>query len=92
VPFALFNDISITYKNKIETKKKKTCPLTPPPPPPPPKKKKKSGKKKSLPVHLKYDLFAVNGDVTTCFHHSFTFFILQTKQKKIVIWVGSDNK
>lgn len=26
-------------------------------------------------VHLKYDLFAVDGDVTTCFHNSFTFLI-----------------
>ena len=52
------------------------------PPPPPTKKKKKHRKKKerkmnSLPVHLKYDLFAVDSDVMTCFHHSFTFLILQ---------------
>lgn len=28
-------------------------------------------------MHLKYDLFAVNSDIATCFHYSFTFVILQ---------------
>lgn len=29
------------------------------------------------PVHLKYDLFAIHGDVTACFYHPFPFVILQ---------------
>lgn len=32
-----------------------------------------------LPVHLKYDLFAIDGDIPTCFYHSFPFVILWDK-------------
>ena len=65
---------------------------------PPPQKKKKNPQKKkerkmnSLPVHLKYDLFAVDGDITTCFHHSFTFLILQRQYDLIVNIMSSAYK
>lgn len=32
---------------------------------------------KTLPMNLKYDLFAVHGDIPARFNHSFAFFILQ---------------
>lgn len=32
---------------------------------------------KTLPMNLKYDLFAVHGDIPARFYHSFAFFILQ---------------
>ena len=32
---------------------------------------------KTLPMNLKYDLFAVHGDIPARFYHSFAFFVLQ---------------
>ena len=64
-------------------------------PPPTTKKnpqKKERKKNNSLPVHLKYDLFAVDGDITTCFHHSFTFLILQRQYDLIVNIMSSAYK
>lgn len=32
----------------------------------------------TIPVHLKYDLFAIDGNISTCFYHPFPFVILHS--------------